>query len=259
MVVGSPPPPLLYRSLQVDAAGRGRPVVLLHGVGFGPWSMAAVAASVAARAHAFVVHRAGYGGSRGILVPRSVAEQVDDLMRTLVRLRQGPVVLAGLAGGATIALAAAIRAPRCFAGVVLHEPALGPRAAGVNDLIGGLATRVASLTAPEALAAVSAAMLGSGPVPELPDEAQRDAHAISLEVPAFAAFAPEDGELEALRALPVVTTVGADSPPARHEAAAVLADASHARVALMPGSAHLAQLDAPDAFAAEVLAMVADA
>lgn len=252
----------MYRSLHVDGTGRGRPVVLVHGVGFGPWSMETVAASVARDARAFVIHRAGYGGSVTVSVARSMSEQVDDLLRTVNRLEAlttDRAVLAGFAGGATIALAAAIRAPHRFAGFVLHEPALGPRAGGVNALLAGLAVRVASLAAPEALAAVAAAMLGNGPTPELPEQAQKDAHAISVEVPTFAAFVAQDGDLEALRALPILTTVGAHSPPARHEAAAVLAEAARARVAVVPGSGHLAQLDAPDAFAAEVLAMAADA
>jgi pimeloyl-ACP methyl ester carboxylesterase len=249
----------MYRPLHVEVAGQGRPVVILHGVGFGPWSMGAVARSVAREACAFVVHRAGYGNSGTVPVARSVAEQVDDLIRTVSRLGADRVVLAGFAGGATIAVAAAISSPERFAGVVLHEPALGPRAAGVNALLGGLAVRVAALEAREALAAVAVAMLGSGPVPELPEQAQKDAHVISTEVPAFAAFAVRDDDLETLRALPIITTVGAQSPPARHEAAAVLAEASGARVVVLPGSAHLAQIDAPEAFAAEALAMAAEA
>jgi pimeloyl-ACP methyl ester carboxylesterase len=251
---GASPPPV-YRPLHVERLGAGRSVVILHGVGFGPWSVTAAAESVARGASACVVHRAGYGESHAVPVARSVDEQVDDLLRTVNRLGGDRVVIAGFAGGATIALAAAIRAPERFRGLVLHEPALGPRAAGVHALLEGLAGRVAPLAPPDALAEVVSAMLGTGSAPPLPDQAMEDAKAISVEVAAFARFVALDGDLLALRSLPVVTTVGANSPPARHQAAGVLAGAAGASVVVIPGSAHLVQLDAPDAFAAEVMAM----
>jgi len=48
--------------------------------------------------------------------------------------------------------------------------------------------------------------------------------------------------------------VGAASGPERRQAAAVLAERAGVRVVAVAGAAHLAPVDAPDAFAAAVLA-----
>jgi pimeloyl-ACP methyl ester carboxylesterase len=141
---------------------------------------------------------------------------------------------------------------------VLHEPALGPRAAGVHALLAGLAERVAPLAPPDALAAVVAAMLGADARPNLPEGAYDDAASIVTEVPSFARFAPSDDDFLRGRGVPLTTTVGAGSPPARAEAAAALAAAMGAEVVEVPGSAHLAQLDAPGFFADRVREMVAN-
>lgn len=256
MAAGVPSPPRMYRPLHVDAAGSGRPVVVLHGVGFGPWSVAPVAGALSPVARTLVVHRAGYGGSHAVAVANSMDELVDDLLRTMNRCDVDRAVVAGFAGGATVALAAAIRCPERFLGLVLHEPALGPRASGVHGLLQGLADRVRPLAPTDALAAVVAAMLGPDARPQLPDQALTDAHAIPLEVPVFARFAPTGDDLDALRSLSLITTVGSDSPPARREAADVLARGAGARVVVVPNSAHLVQVDAPQAFAAEVAGII---
>lgn len=231
------------------------PAVIVHGVGIGPWSVAALSVQVAAAARALVVHRAGYGNSRAMPVARTMDEHVEDLCGVLDRYAIERPLLCGIAGGATIALALALAHPTRVAGLVLHEPALGSLAPGVHALLSDLAHRVAGRAGPEALAEVLAAMVGRDAPLIPPATCAGDAEAIPLEVPAFARFAPSAGDLRGLWGLPMTTTVGEGSPPARRAAAAVLADLTGCRVVVVPGSAHVVQLDAPRAFAAEILAL----
>lgn len=251
------PSPHAPRVLHVDSLGYGTPVVIVHGVGLGPWSVVPVSQHVAKGARALIVHRAGYGRSRTAPAARTMDEHVADLLRALDRQEISRPVMCGFAGGATIALALALAHPRRVAALVLHEPALGPLAPGVHALVCGLADRVVGRSGPEALGEVMTVMLGEDASIATPAASMEDAHAIPVEVPAFAAFAPAADDLRELRALPITTTVGERSPSARHAAAGVLADLAGARIAVVPESAHVAQLDAPHALAAEALRLAA--
>jgi pimeloyl-ACP methyl ester carboxylesterase len=80
-----------------------------------------------------------------------------------------------------------------------------------------------------------------------------DAWVVAAEVPGFLAFAPAAEELDGLRELGaagrLATSVGARSPAARHEAAAVLQRRAGVPVHVVPAAGHLPQVDNPGAFA----------
>jgi pimeloyl-ACP methyl ester carboxylesterase len=232
------------------------PVVVLHGVAFGPETMRLVAREIAPRARALVVHRRGYGKS----VDRAtvdVAGQVDDIVAVLDRHDIERAVVVGVSGGATITVAFAMAAPERVIAAVTHEPALGPLAPGVHGLLGVAAGALSQATHREDGAQEFARVL-TGPTWRrlgADDRARvRDrAEVIAAEVPHFVAFAPTVSDLRALRKTQLITSVGSLSPAQRHDAAAILALHAGAEVASIPRVAHLVQLDAPADFARVVL------
>lgn len=82
-------------------------MVLVHGVGIGPWSYAELAPSLARDHLVIVPHRRGYGSSAAMAAASSLDEQVDDL----AGLVDGPTGFVGVSGGATLVLALALSHP----------------------------------------------------------------------------------------------------------------------------------------------------
>ncbi len=226
-------------------------MVLVHGVAFGPETMLPVARAVATRGRAVVVHRRGYGRSSALSAV-DVAGQVDDVIEILDRYEIERAIVAGVSGGATTAIAAAIAAPQRIIAAIAHEPALGPLAPGVNGLLGVVAGALLQARSPE-LGTESVARLLAGPTwgrlaPTQRARVRDAAVATAFEVPCFAAFAPSVTDLAGLRALRLVTSVGALSSAQRHDAASVLANHAAAEIAVIPGAGHLVQIDAPHDF-----------
>ena len=249
-----PPAATPHGRLAAYVEGAGPLVMLIHGVGYGPLTLTAVARSaVAEGARVLVPHRAGYGASEAAAPARDLPGQVQDLVETLDAVGAARAVWAGVSGGATIALAAAVLRPDRVAGLVLHEPALGTLASALHARLRDAAAAVAA--APDAgTGALELARALGGPGGwERVDAATRAAiraagPAVRAEVALFPAFAPTAEQLGRIRGLPVVSSVGARSGPERHAAGRVLTGLAGASPALTP-SAHLVQLEAPAAFA----------
>ena len=238
----------------VDVRGRGRLVVLVHGVAFGPDTMVPTAQILSGRGlRVAVLHRRGYGRSAEMDQNDRIDLHVADLLNTITRLGGEAPVVAGVSGGATIAVAAAIAHPECLAAIVAHEPALGPLAEGVNEILSAAAAGLAATSDPAA-GAVSMASTLAGPTSwlaiaeEQEDRVRATGATVVAEVPSFVAFAPSFLDLTRLESLPVVSSVGRSSSQARHEAANVLVNYAGAALAVLPCH-HLAQIEAPDAFA----------
>jgi len=247
--------------LAASVEGEGPVVLLVHGVAYGPGTLAETARVLSsAGVCAVVPHRGGYAGSRDVAPAADLDGQVDDLIGVLDAVGADRAIWVGISGGATIALAAAVRRPERVAGALLHEPAIGGLAEGLHTRLVNAAAAVAAADDPGAGALELARALGG---PEgwegVDDSVRRDIRAagaaVRAEVPLFPAFAPTAAELAGLWGLPIVSSVGAHSGPERHEAGAVLVTLTGAATALTP-SAHLVQIEAPGALAELSLGLV---
>lgn len=244
----------------------GPVVVLVHGVGLGPGTFASVAAMLAEAGRSpVVVHRPGYGRSAGRgFVP--LDEQVDELAELVSSLASaGPVGgVVGVSGGATLALLLAIRLAAAGSvgeqvPIVAHEPLVGPLAPSLHQRVRWMVDALVADDAPAAAAAEFMPLLAGERTWAAADV---DSHRtvathpdlIVAEAQAFAEVAPTPAELDAVREHgAVITTVGMRSPGPRWEAAAILTDLAGARTVRLPGSGHVAQVDAARAFARLIL------
>lgn len=241
-----------------DRLGCGPRVVLVHGVGVGPWSYAAVAADLATDHEVLVAHRRGYGASAGLTAATSLARQVADLVELA---GAGPAAFVGVSGGATLVLALALSAPETVAAAVVHEPVVGAlapelyaelRAAGAQLAAGDADSNSDGEGDGAALAFVRAlvgAETWAGLDQEHVADVARRAAVVRAEVPRFLEFSPTAAQLRALAGVPLISSVGARSRRSRHLAAAAVASCTNSAPLLLSGVGHLAQLDDPPALA----------
>ncbi len=258
-VTSAPPQPappsaaVPHGRIAAQVEGAGPDVILVHGVGYGPATLSA-AARAAAEAGVRVItpHRGGYGASAAAAPAADLDGQVADLIAVLDAAGAGRAVWAGVSGGATIALAAAIARPDRVAALVLHEPALGTLAGILNSRLKDAAAAVAaSADAGEAALELARALGGGGWAgvdAATREEIRAAGPAVRAEIPMFPAFAPTARQLSRLRAMTVVSSVGARSGAERREAGDVLMRLAGA-VPARPPSGHLVQLEAPTALA----------
>jgi pimeloyl-ACP methyl ester carboxylesterase len=240
--------------LACDRLGDGPPVVLVHGVGVGPWSYGALARDLAAHHRVVIVHRRGYGRS-GALPPASSLEAlVDDLLEAA----DGPAAFIGVSGGATLTLALALAHPDAVSAAVVHEPVIGPLVPELHNELRSAAARLSSSTGADGAVEFVRALVGPRTWAGLERAAVADvvarAGVVRHEVPQFLAFSPTSAELAVLARVRLVSTVGAESRRSRHLAAAAVAAWAGGRPRVLPGVGHLAQIDSPAALSAALRA-----
>lgn len=230
------------------APGAAPPIVLIHGVGFGPATLATLARALEAHAPVIVQARRGYG-ERGHLAPgATVAQHVEDVIDALDGHGAARGVLVGVSGGATVALAAALSFSERVAVAVAHEPAAGSCSPELRALVrqtleeGGGRGLVRVLAGARTWETLS---------PETVSKLDRAGALIEADARAFLEFEPAMPP-PGVR-VPLVCSVGERSGPLRLTIARRLAARTGAPVAVIPGCGHLAQLDAPDAFARLIL------
>jgi pimeloyl-ACP methyl ester carboxylesterase len=223
------------------------PVALVHGVGFGPSTFALVERELRRTGPVVMVERRGYGRRAALAPPGRVEDHVDDLVAALDAAGIERAVVAGVSGGATVALAAALMAPDRVVAAVAHEPAVGTLVPELLTLIsstmadGGGCALVRALAGPATWARLTAsetALLAAG------------AALFEADSRAYLAWEPELDDVP--DGAPVTTTVGELSNPLRHTVASRLEEHAGARVVVIPDCGHLAQIDAPLAFAAVI-------
>ena len=223
------------------------PVALVHGVGFGPATFAIVARELRRGGPVLVVERRGYGGRTALAPPGRVEDHVDDLVAALDAAEIERAVVAGCSGGATVALAAALLAPDRVVAAVAHEPAVGTLVPELLALIsrtladGGGFALARALAGPATWARLT-----------LSETALLAAGAALFEADSAAYLAWEPALEDVRDGVPITTTVGELSDPLRHTVARRLREHTGARLVVIPGCGHLAQLDAPLEFAAVV-------
>jgi pimeloyl-ACP methyl ester carboxylesterase len=166
---------------------------------------------------------------------------LDAELDALEPLCEGAIV-AGVSGGATLGLALAARGGLGMTGALLHEPAVG-------SLLPGLLDPMVRAYAAGGVHAFGATLYG--PAWSL-EEAPADPDAVGRDLAMFRAFEPA---APAPGRGPVMLTVGALSPPVRHESVRLLSEVFTLRVATIPGTAHAVHLENPAAFAAEIRAL----
>jgi pimeloyl-ACP methyl ester carboxylesterase len=218
-------------------------VVLIHGVGFGPATLAPLADALAPYTRVEIPARRGYG-ERALESPApTVEEHVNDLFDALDAAGLERAVLAGISGGATIALAAGLARPERVVTAVAHEPAVGSVSPELRSLIvaalsdGGGCGLARFLAGEETWAALPPPLLGW-----LADNTaliEADAAAFARYEPAF----PVAGAV-----VPLVCSLGGRSSPARAQVAEQLAARTGAPIVSVRDCGHLPQFDAPDAF-----------
>ncbi len=195
-------------------------IVLVHGVATGAASWSRVSALL----EGFDVR----------VVERPCSGDLETELAALRPVAEGALVV-GVSGGATLGLALAASGVR-LAGAILHEPAVG-------SLAPGLLAPMAAAFAEGGVPGFGAALYGPSWSPEMaPDPA-----AVARELPMFRAFEPAAASAGQG---PVLVTVGGESSPARHAAAAALHDKLGYPIETLPGCQHFVQWDNAPAFAA---------
>jgi pimeloyl-ACP methyl ester carboxylesterase len=240
--------------LACDRLGEGPPVVLVHGVGVGPWSYEALARDLATDHRVVVAHRRGYGRSTALPPASSLEAQVDDLLE----LTDGPTAFIGVSGGATLTLALALGHPHAVSAAVVHEPVIGPLAPELHAELQAAAGRLSSSTGAGGTVEFMRALVGVRTWAGFDRSAAGDvvarAAVVRHEVPHFLDFSPTSTELAGLAWVPLVSTVGERSRPSRHLAAAAVAAGTGGVPRVLPGVGHLAQIEAPAALSASLRA-----
>ncbi|MCC2033203.1 alpha/beta fold hydrolase [Microbacterium allomyrinae] len=203
------------------------PVVLLHGI--------ATTASIWDR----VIAALGELGLRDVTaIRRPCTGSLSAELRALEPQVEGALVV-GQSGGATLALALAASRTE-LAGAVAHEPAVG-------SLLPELLTPVARAYAEHGVEGLGATLYG----PTWSAAMAHDHTVIPGELAMFRSFEPSRARAGQG---PVLVTVGAASPPIRHDAASALHDRLGYEIEPLTGASHFVAWDAPEVFAAAIAA-----
>lgn len=144
-------------------------------------------------------------------------------------------IVVGVSGGATLGLELAARGVS-FRAAILHEPAVG-------SLLPGLLTAVAEAYERGGAPAFAATLYGPAWTPEL---APADPGAVGRDLAMFRRFEPA---APAAGSGPVLITIGAGSPPIRHEAARRLHEQFGFDTRTVAGSGHAVHLEQPQRLA----------
>lgn len=245
------------RRLAVKTAGRGVPVLLLHGFPL-DHRMWRRQAPLAERLRLVVPDQRGFGGSTGA-GPTSIAELADDAAAVVEAVGGSqPAVICGLSMGGYVAQHVAARHPERVAALILVDTRLEadtPEARAARDDLASRVGRVgqrivADAMVPRLLAASTAADPGRV-------EIERELRAMIHDQPiatiqaALAALGGRPDMTEAMRhvAVPTLLVVGAEdaiTPPACLEAAERIMP--QARLLVVPRAGHMVPLEAAGVF-----------
>jgi pimeloyl-ACP methyl ester carboxylesterase len=193
-------------------------ICLIHGAATTAAIWDGVAAGLATRAAAIPCVRP----------ERAASGSLDTEVTDLVEAATGALVV-GVSGGATLGLELAARGVG-FRAAILHEPAVG-------SLLPGLLDAVAAAYGRAGVSGFATTLYGPGWRPEF---APPDPDAVARDLAMFRTFEPRP---PAAGIGPILITVGADSPPVRHDAARRLADRFGYEVRVLPGCGHALHID----------------
>jgi len=264
----------------VRVAGRGRPVLFLHGFSGSGLSWAGIA-GLGNRVRAIVPDLPGHGATGWEVDPRpaaaagaggtgdgppdrrpraSVERTADDLAAIVRRLGAARVDVVGYSLGARIALRLAVVHPEAVGRLVLEAPSAGiadPAARAARAVADAERARLVVSEGIEAFAArweAEPVLAGEAALPagaRARQAAIRRSHAplglaASLVHAGQGAMEPLHDRLAAVSA-PTLVVAGADDP-VRARAEEVAAGIPGARLVLVPGAGHAPHLERPDRF-----------
>lgn len=255
--------------LFVQMAGRGRPLVLVHGSWGDHSNWDAVVPALAARFRVITYDRRGHSASTGGAGPSTTDDDVADLAALIELVDAGPAHVVGNSFGASIALRLVATTPRLVRSVTVHEPPLFGVLPAANDRphaeLGAAASARAAVLdlirlgqhRDAARQFVERIALGPGSWDLLPPRTQaifeRNAPTWAEEQadPTWDVIdvaAVEGGDV------PVRLTYGTDSPRALRLIARTLAAMlPRAEAAEFPGAGHIPHVTHPDMFNAVLL------
>lgn len=256
-------------NLDVEEAGSGPPLVLVHGSWDDRHVWDLVNEYMAQRFHVVSYDRRGHGDRRDQSQSGTRRDDEDDLAGVIGGLDLAPANVVGNSFGGSIALGLAARRPELFGSLCVHEPPLLTLAAGggaLAELDQAVRAVLELIDQREYEAAardfVESVALGPGAWQMLsPQErATMAAHA-----PTFAGeqrdAAWADIDLVSLEALdiPVLLTQGDQSPPFFSTVVARLsASIDRAEVRTLPGVGHVPHMTHPREYAEVITGFVGD-
>lgn len=241
--------------VDVQITGTGRPLVLLHSLLADRQSFARIVPALAENFSVIVPDLPGFGGSSAVTGGLdAIADQLATALRQLLGERQ-PIIL-GNGFGAFVALTLVLRHPNLAARLVVADGGAmfsEPGRAAFRAMAGAAATK--------GLAAVTDTAMRRLFAPEFQEAnpdlmAERRAAFLLTDPAVFATACDALATLDLRDAvtqikLPVLVLVGAQDeatpPPMSHELSALVPGA---QLLILPGCAHVPQLQDPDAFLA---------
>jgi pimeloyl-ACP methyl ester carboxylesterase len=249
---------------RVGDGGDGPPLVVVPGALSDVASWSGCAPLLADGRSVYVVDRRGRGAS-GDAEAYEVEREIEDVLAVLDGLAR-PTDLLGHSSGAILALGTAERSPAHLRRLVLYEP---PVFIGDEDRIPpDLPARLDTLLAEGDEAGALETFLREGPRTPDPEIEWLRAHqgwqrmltmvrTVPYDARISQGFDLEVGRLTSMQT-PTLMLIGSLSPPRmRHGSEAIAASLPDVLVEELDGQAHLAQVLAPDAFAAAVLRFLA--
>ena len=245
----------------LDDAGRGEPVVLLHGSCHSRRQWRRLVAELGGRYRTLALDLHGYGETSWPADPDAFS--IDDEVALVARVLEiekvdGPVHLVGHSYGGVVALAVALRHPERAGSLTLHEPVVfqlaqsGPLAtvgAEITRMVELLAERVDAGAPAEAAEYFIDYWRGAGTWAALPEKGREAAARVipklPIELRAMLRSPYKLRDYGAIRS-PVCLTAGTVGRPAARRVTELLATVlPNGSLQLVPGAGHMAPVTHP--------------
>lgn len=209
-------------------------VIYVHGVGMSPELFEPISRLIG-RPHQ-VWERPGYGTTPAT---SSLGGQYRELAGLVSE--NEPAVVVGVSGGATLALASAVRGAKGLAGIVTHEPLVGRLEPELDTMIQRARVRFARRPSRSAVVDFLSDLYGDATWRALPESARawtlEHHERVGADIAQFASFQPTRAGLTGIR-VPHLTTVGSESGAPRQRVADLLAETGAVRRTI-EGAGHL--------------------
>lgn len=252
-------------AIEYAVAGDGPALLLLHAFPLGHFMWDAQAAALASKYRVIRFDARGFGGSDRAQGPLTMERIADDGALLLDHLGIDKAVVGGCSMGGYAAFAFVRRHPQRLAGLVLQDTRAGADTAEAKANRAALAARVLAEGASTAVDAFLPKLVGETTRRERPAvvAALRERilatspRAIANALQGLAARADSRETLPTI-AVPTLVLVGTEdvlTPPP--EAVTIAAAIPRARLDVIPGAGHLANLESPDAVNAVLRAFLA--